>query len=66
MTVRNIAATLAGLIVMVASTMAGVAIWLLLTAPTAIGRAMDGSAAGPVPLAVRAFYAALSHFVGYQ
>jgi hypothetical protein len=65
MTLRNIATTVAGVVVVVASTTAGSVIWLLLTAPTSVAGALDGHATGAVQIVVHALYAALSHFVSY-
>jgi hypothetical protein len=65
MTLRNIASTLAGVVVVAASATAGTVIWLLLTAPTTVASAIDGHATGAVPILVRALYAALAHLVSY-
>jgi|GraSoiStandDraft_23_1057293.scaffolds.fasta_scaffold981349_2 hypothetical protein len=65
MTIRNVTTTLAGLVVLAASTTAGTAIWLLLTAPTTVANAVHGDAAGAFRLVVRALYMVLSQLVRY-
>jgi hypothetical protein len=65
MTIRNVTTTLAGLVVLGASTTAGAAIWLLLAAPTTVANAVDGQSAGALRLVVRALYQVLAQFVRY-
>ena len=65
MTIRDVTTTLAGLLVLAASTTAGAAIWVLLTAPTAVAVAVDGQAAGALHLVARALYMVLSQLVRY-
>ncbi len=66
MTIRNVTTTLAGLVVLAASTTAGAAIWLLLTAPTTVANAaVDGQGAGAFQLVVKALYRVLSQIVRY-
>ena len=65
MTIRNVTTTLGGLVVLLASTTAGAAIWVLLTAPTTVANAVDGQAAGAFQLVVQALYLVLSRLVRY-
>jgi hypothetical protein len=65
MTLRNVTTTLAGMVVLAASTTAGAAIWLLLTAPTTVAGAADGRAVGAFRLLARALYVVLSQIARY-
>ena len=60
---HDILATTAGLIMVVASAAAGVAIRLLLTAPASVTTVMDGHVGGPIYAVVRALYEAVSRMV---
>jgi hypothetical protein len=58
MKARDIATTMAGVVMLVASVTAGVAIRLLLTSPTTVATAMD-SQGGPVHAIARVIYEAM-------
>ena len=59
MKTRDIATTMAGVVMLVASATAGVAIRLLLTSPTAVATALDGHEGGPLPAIARVLYEAM-------
>ena len=56
MTIRSVATTLGGVVVLAASTTAGAIIWLLLTAPTSVAGAADGRAVGAFQIVSQALY----------
>jgi hypothetical protein len=59
----DILTTLAGVVMVTASAAAGVAIRLLLTAPSSVATVMDGHDGGPLFAVVRALYEAMSHLI---
>jgi hypothetical protein len=59
----DILTTLAGVVMVTASAAAGVAIRLLLTAPSSVASVMDGHDGGLLYAVVRALYGAMSHLV---
>jgi hypothetical protein len=59
MKARDIATTMAGMVMLVASATAGVAIRLLLTSPTTVATAMDGREGGPLHAIARVLYEAM-------
>jgi len=64
MSIGSISTTLAGFLVMGASTAAGAVIWLVLTAPERVPGVIDGQA-GAVQIVVQALYAMMAHIVRY-
>jgi hypothetical protein len=65
MTLRNVTATLAGLVAVMASTTAIAVIWLVLTVPTTVAGTADGRATTALHIVVQAVYAVLSRLIQY-
>ena len=63
MSLRDFATTLGGLVMVSASAAAGLTIWVLLTAPTAVAGALNGGEGNALQIVARALYAAFS-FLG--